>query len=199
MAGTASLAMLVPYLLKRAIDAIQQGQPPSQVAIFAAAIVGVAVVQGVVRTFSRFIIFNAGRDVEFDLRSDLFAHLLKLPPGWYLHQRTGDLMSRLVNDVTAVRMLLGPGLLSVAQSPILFVGAFIAMSTLSLPRKEHGRFRVTWTPSASSACTRIPRNVMHRRQSSVTIYDVSCPISRWLHVRRHRWNAGGAQRAGHPL
>ena len=56
------------------------------------------------RTYSRALIFNAGRDVEYDLRNDLFAHLEKLPLSFYQSQRTGDLMSRVINDISAVRV-----------------------------------------------------------------------------------------------
>ncbi len=95
---TASLAMAVPYLLKRAIDAIEHGAPFDEVARFALIIVAIALVQAVVRTLSRSLIFNVGRDVEHDLRGDLFAHLERLPVAYYQQQQTGDLMSRLIND-----------------------------------------------------------------------------------------------------
>ncbi len=124
--------MAVPYLLKRAIDAIQQGQPISKVGTFAAAIMIVAAVQGVVRTISRVLIFNVGRDVEYDLRNDLFSHLLRLPQSYYQSQYTGDLMSRLINDVTAVRMLLGPGILNVLNTPIYFAYAISIMLALDV-------------------------------------------------------------------
>ncbi|MBY0400309.1 ATP-binding cassette domain-containing protein, partial [Myxococcota bacterium] len=93
---------------------------------------GLAVGGGLLRFYSRQLVFDAAREVEYEIRNDLFAHFQKLPQSFFFRWRTGDLMSRCVNDLNSVRMLLGPGLLSVAQSPILFVGAFIAMSTLSL-------------------------------------------------------------------
>jgi len=117
---TASLAMAVPYLLKHAIDAIQRGESFGVVGQLAAAIVGLALVQGVARTFSRALIFNVGRDVEYELRSDLFAHLQRLPLSFYQAQQTGDLMSRLINDVTAIRMLLGVGVLNLVNTPIYY-------------------------------------------------------------------------------
>jgi ATP-binding cassette subfamily B multidrug efflux pump len=79
-----------------------------------------------VRTFSRVLIFNAGRDVEYDLRGDLFKHLLTLHQGYYQRQRTGDLMSRLVNDIGAIRLLLGPGLLTFINTP-LYVAYAVAL------------------------------------------------------------------------
>ncbi len=93
---------------------------------------GLAIVGGLLRFLSRQLVFNAAREIEYEIRNDLFEHLQKLPQSFYFRWRTGDLMSRCVNDLNSVRMLLGPGLLSVAQSPILFLGAFIAMASMSL-------------------------------------------------------------------
>ncbi len=128
--ATATLAMMVPYLLKRAIDAIGHGGTWRQVSVYALLIALIALVQGVVRTFSRALIFNVGRDVEYDLRNDLFAHLQRLPLSYYHQQYTGDLMSRLINDVTAVRMLLGPGILNFVNTPIYYLYGIGIMLTL---------------------------------------------------------------------
>ena len=93
-------------------------------------IAGLAVAGGSLRFVSRLLVFNAAREVEYEIRNDLFEHLQKLPQSFYFRWRTGELMSRCVNDLNSVRMLLGPGLLSVAQSPILFIGAFIIFFSL---------------------------------------------------------------------
>jgi len=127
---TATLAMLVPYLLKRAIDAIAHGAPARTVTTFALCIIGIALVQAVARTVSRAVIFNVGRDVEYDLRNDLFAHLQSLPLSYYHHQQTGDLMSRLINDVTAVRMLLGVGILNFVNTPVYYIYGVAIMLSL---------------------------------------------------------------------
>src|SRR5438045_6275406 len=128
------LAMTLPWLLGVTLDAIAgvaAGRATGPiVARYVLLIAAIAVVQGVVRTFSRFVIFNVGRDIEYDLRNDLFAHLEKLPLGFYQQRQTGDLMSRLVNDVTAVRMLLGPGILNFINTPVAYVyGLAIMLST----------------------------------------------------------------------
>jgi ATP-binding cassette, subfamily B, multidrug efflux pump len=128
--ATATLAMMVPYLLKRTIDAIGHGGTWRQITVYASLIVLIAVVQAVVRTFSRALIFNVGRDVEYDLRNDLFAHLQRLPLSYYHQQFTGDLMSRLINDVTAVRMLLGPGILNFVNTPLYYAYGVGIMLTL---------------------------------------------------------------------
>jgi ATP-binding cassette subfamily B protein len=128
--ATGTMAMTVPYFLKRAVDAIAAGRPPSVAITMAVAIIVIALVQSVARTFSRFVIFNVGRDIEYDLRNDLFAHLERLPLSYYQSQQTGDLMSRLVNDITAVRMLLGVGFLNLINTPIYYVYAVSIMVSL---------------------------------------------------------------------
>ncbi len=127
---TATLAMSIPLLLKRAVDGIEKGLPFRQVSFYILAIVGVALVQGVVRAFSRFLIFNVGRDIEYDLRNDLFAHLQKLSLSYYQDQFTGDLMSRLVNDVTAIRMMLGLGIVNLLNTPLYYIYAVSAMMAM---------------------------------------------------------------------
>ena len=118
------LAMTLPWLLGVTVDAIAgvtagRAMGPI-VARYVLLIAAIAVVQGVVRTFSRFVIFNIGRDIEYDLRNDLFAHLEAQPLAFYQQRQTGDLMSRLVNDVTAVRLLLGLGILNFIDAPVAY-------------------------------------------------------------------------------
>jgi len=124
---TATLAMSIPLLLKRAVEGIERGLPIAELVPSLVAIVGIALVQGVTRAFSRFLIFNVGRDIEYELRNDLFAHLQQLSLSYYQRQFTGDLMSRLVNDVTAVRMLLGLGILNLLNTPLYYLYAGAAM------------------------------------------------------------------------
>jgi ATP-binding cassette subfamily B protein len=127
---TGTLAMSVPWLLKHAVDTIAAGGSAATVGWLAATIIAVALGQSVVRTCSRFLIFNVGRDIEYDLRNDLFAHLERLPLAYYQTQQTGDLMSRLVNDITAVRMLLGVGFLNLINTPIYYVYAVPIMLSM---------------------------------------------------------------------
>ena len=124
---TASLAMSIPLLLKRAVEGIEQGLPFFDISLSVAAIIGVALILGVVRAFSRFLIFNVGRDIEYELRNDLFAHVQQLSLRYYQRNFTGDLMSRFVNDVNAVRLLLGLGILNVLNTPLYYVYALSAM------------------------------------------------------------------------
>lgn len=118
---TATLAMWIPLLLKQAVDGIEHGRPTSEISGTLLLVIGVAIVQGLVRSFSRFLIFNAGRDIEYQLRNELFAHLQTLSLSYYQRRPVGDLMSRLVNDVTAVRLLLGLGIINILNTPLYYV------------------------------------------------------------------------------
>ena len=124
---TATLAMSIPWLLKQAVEGIEHGRPFSEVSSTVLLIIGIALLQGVVRSFSRFLIFNVGRDIEYQLRNELFAHLQTLSLSYYQRQPIGDLMSRLVNDVTAVRLLLGLGIINILNTPLYYVYAMSAM------------------------------------------------------------------------
>ena len=125
--ASATLAMSIPLLLKWTVEAIQQHRPFGDILFYVLAIIGIACLQGVVRSFSRFMIFNVGRDIEYQLRNDLFTHLQKLSLGYYQRQAIGDLMSRLVNDVTAVRLLLGLGIINLLNTPLYYVYAVSSM------------------------------------------------------------------------
>ena len=123
----------IPMMVGRAIDGLIDPEVGADVVIQRCWILfWLAVGGGILRFFTRQLVFDAAREVEYEIRNDLFDHLQKQPQSFYFKWRTGDLMSRCVNDLNSVRLLLGPGLLSVAQSPILFIGAFIAMSTYSV-------------------------------------------------------------------
>lgn len=128
---TASLVMAIPYLTRLAIDAIDLNDPGTDplatVAFYGTAIAAIAIIQAVVRTISRTLIFNTGRDVEYDIRNDLFKHLETLPQSYYQNQRTGDLMSRLINDIGAIRLVLGVGVLTFVNTPLYVLYAFTLM------------------------------------------------------------------------
>ena len=124
---TVTLVMWIPWWIREAVRIIEQGGSLSDVTFYAGLIGAAALAQGLVRTYSRALIFNAGRNVEYDLRNDLFAHLQKLPVSFYQSQRTGDLMSRLINDISAVRVMLGPGFLNFINAPVYFIYALALM------------------------------------------------------------------------
>ena len=100
---------------------LAQYDDPIMIPLRVAWLAGVALGAAAVRYFTRTLVFNAARQIEYELRNDIFGHLLKLPQSFYFRWRTGDIMSRCVNDLTSVRLLLGPGLLNVIQTPIMLV------------------------------------------------------------------------------
>ena len=130
--GTATLVMWIPWWIREAIRIIEHGGALSEVRYYVLLIIASAIAQGFVRTYSRALIFNAGRNVEYDLRNDLFAHLEKLPLSFYHSQRTGDLMSRVINDISAVRTMLGPGVLNFANAPVYYVYAVALMLSMDV-------------------------------------------------------------------
>jgi len=73
------------------------------------------------------IIIGVSRDIEFDLRNDLYAHLIRLSPEYYARTRTGDIMARATNDLNAVRTMLGPGVMYWFETTLTFVLAIAIM------------------------------------------------------------------------
>jgi ATP-binding cassette subfamily B protein len=127
---TNALNIAYPWLFKYAVDGLRAGRTPRQILIYVLAMIAVALAALVFRTVSRVTVFNAGRDVEYDIRNDVFAHLQKLPQSFFARNRTGDIMSRLTNDLTGVRLLLGPGMLNIVNTPISYGLTLFAMSLI---------------------------------------------------------------------
>ncbi|MGH9781115.1 MAG: ABC transporter transmembrane domain-containing protein, partial [Candidatus Acidiferrales bacterium] len=90
-------------------------------------LVGVVAVKGVFSFASRWILIGISRDIEYDLRNDLLARLVQMEPEYYVRNRTGDLMSRCTNDLGAVRMVLGPGIMYSANT---IVGMAVAIAVM---------------------------------------------------------------------
>jgi ATP-binding cassette subfamily B multidrug efflux pump len=128
--ANATLAAIIPLFIRDAINATGKHRP-DLVAHYAVLMILFAVTLGTVRWFSRFTIFNIGRDIEYDLRNDLFEHLTTLGTDFYMKIKTGDLMSRMINDLTAVRMLVGMFVLSVSNTPLMYCLALGFMSSLN--------------------------------------------------------------------
>jgi ATP-binding cassette, subfamily B, multidrug efflux pump len=113
--------------VKRAIDALQADPREAPVGYYAALIVLFALVNGVARLGSRFAITGGTQRIEADIRGDLYAALQTFPPRFYAAHSTGDLMARSTSDITAVRSLLGFGVISVVSTIFAFVGVLAAM------------------------------------------------------------------------
>jgi ATP-binding cassette subfamily B protein len=127
--GYVGMSVAWPLLIGFALAAV--GLPAQELTKRCLWLLIVTLLRGGLRYWSRTLVFNAAREIEYELRNDLFAHLERLPQSFYFRWRTGDLMSRCVNDLGSVRMLLGPGLLSVLQTPILIASFLSGMIALN--------------------------------------------------------------------
>lgn len=94
---------------------------------YAGYLVGLALLKGVFQYGMRVILIGISRDIEFDLRNDLYAHLIRLAPEYYGRTRTGDIMARATNDLNAVRMMLGPGVMYWFETSLTFLLAIVIM------------------------------------------------------------------------
>jgi ATP-binding cassette subfamily B multidrug efflux pump len=94
-------------------------------------LVVVMAVKGFFSFWTRWILIGVSREIEFDLRNDLFEKFVALDPEFYVRNRTGDLMSRATNDLNAVRMVLGPGIMYSATTVATMVLAIFFMFRLS--------------------------------------------------------------------
>jgi ATP-binding cassette, subfamily B, multidrug efflux pump len=119
----------VAKYLKGAVDALKEGKQ-DLVPIEVLWLTGFALAVAVTRIVSRVWIFNAARAAEYDLRSELFGHLMTLSPAYYRDHPTGDVMSRLTNDVQTVRAMWGAGLVHLANSAASFATVPIYMIVL---------------------------------------------------------------------
>ena len=120
-----------PFLLKLAIDALTNSLSREIIVTYSLLIVGAAVLSGITRFGMRQLLNSISRRIETDLRNDLFAHLLRLPPEFYDRWRTGDLMSRATNDILAVRQVAGPAIMYLVNTAAVSVFALALMIWIS--------------------------------------------------------------------
>jgi len=123
--------ILFPLVIRRAIDDLRTGVTLHKLWISAALLLAVAGIKGIFQFLIRWIVIGASREIEFDLRNDMFRHLESLSYSFYQRTRTGDIMARSTNDLNAVRMLLGPGLMYPASTFVFMAGALAFMLSIS--------------------------------------------------------------------
>ena len=121
------MAVGIPWTVKRAVDALERDGAAAHLGPFVLLILLLAAAHGVARLGSRFAVLGAGQWVEHDLRAALYARLLTLPPAFYHLHRTGDLMSRASNDISALRALAGFGSVMLIGTLFAFAGTLGAM------------------------------------------------------------------------
>ncbi len=123
--------ILFPQVLRIAIDDLNHGVTREKIFLYAGLLVGVSLAKGIFLFLTRWIIIGISRDIEFDLRNDLFRQLEKQPAGYYAEHRTGDIMARMTNDLNAVRMLLGPAIMYSANTVLFSIGAVFFLLRIS--------------------------------------------------------------------
>ena len=113
----------LPLAIRSGIDSLMKGFRLSLVFEFAALVVVLSLVKGIFQYWMRVILIGLSRDIEFDLRNDLFSHIVTLSQDFYAKYRTGDIMARATNDLNAVRMMLGPGIMYFTET--FFTAVFL--------------------------------------------------------------------------
>ena len=121
---SSGFASIIPWLLRRGIDAIGNNAPLTVVWRVAASIVAAAIFGGALRYWMRELMNGVSRRIEYDLRNALFTHLQTLDASYFARTRTGDIMARLTNDLSAVRMAVGPAVMYLANT---ITGAVFAL------------------------------------------------------------------------
>jgi ATP-binding cassette subfamily B multidrug efflux pump len=128
---TNGILVLMPKVLGMAADALHQGVTRHKLFLFASLLIAIAIGKGIFQFLTRWIVIGVSRDIEFDLRNDLFARLESLSYSYYQRNRTGDIMARATNDLSAVRNLLGPAIMYTANTIVLMTAALGFMIAIS--------------------------------------------------------------------
>ena len=123
--------ILFPQVIRVAIDDLNHGVTRQKILFYAGLLVGISVAKGIFLFLTRWIIIGISREIEFDLRNDLFRHLERQPAAYFQEHRTGDIMARMTNDLNAVRMLLGPAIMYSANTVLFSVGALFFLLRIS--------------------------------------------------------------------
>src|ERR1041385_2008230 len=124
-------AVLFPLVIKNSIDDLNHGVERHKLLILASQLLALIAIKGIFSYLTRSVVIGVSREIEFDLRNDLFLHLEGLSHSYYQRTRTGDIMARATNDLNAVRMLLGPAIMYSANTIVFMAGALAFMYSIS--------------------------------------------------------------------
>jgi ATP-binding cassette subfamily B multidrug efflux pump len=129
--ATTAVSVANPWVLRLAIDDLHVTVTREKLWLYAGAILALVTVEGFFRYQMRMVLIGVSREMEYDLRNDVFRHLTLLAPRYYQENRIGEVMSRATNDMSAVRMVLGPGIMYTASTVATFAGAVTLMIAIS--------------------------------------------------------------------
>src|SRR5450755_2315512 len=128
---TQGIWIFFPLVLGKAADDLNAGVSRHKLLLYSGMLLAIAGAKGIFQFLTRWIVIGVSRDMEFDLRNDLFARLESLSYSYYQRHRTGDIMARATNDLNAVRMLLGPAIMYSANTIVYTAGALAFMISIS--------------------------------------------------------------------
>ena len=168
----------IPLAMRAAVDSLTADRSLRLLFEFCGLLIGLSIAKGIFQYWMRVILIGISRDIEYDLRNDLFSRLVTLDAGFYGRMRTGDILARATNDMNAVRMMLGPGVmywfetsltLVLSVSVMLWVdwpltlvalipAPFVSLAVLVFGRKIHDRFEAIQT-MFSDISSRVQENL----------------------------------------
>ena len=162
-----------PLAIRNAIDGLTA--PGAGIFLrYAGLLVVLALVKGLFQFWMRVIIIGVSRDIEYDFRNDLFGHLAGLSPDYYARTRTGDIMARATNDLNAVRMMLGPGIMYWAETSLTFALAIVIMVRADW---RLALFAIMPAPAVSLAMTFFGRRIHARFEAIQAMFsDISSRV-----------------------
>jgi ATP-binding cassette subfamily B multidrug efflux pump len=132
-AGSSLAAVIPPRFIGEIIDSLQRsGAEFDNVLRLALLIVLFAAIEAGLRAGARYVMLDASRKAEYSMRNDLFAHLQRMHLAYFQHQRIGDLMARMTNDLTWVRQMMGPGIMQGSFTIMVFAFSVLSMISVSL-------------------------------------------------------------------
>jgi ATP-binding cassette subfamily B multidrug efflux pump len=121
------LALTLPYVTGLAVDDIQANGNISHTGHFALILVGLALITGCAQLGARFVVNAVSREIEYELRNDLFQQFQRLELDYFQRRRLGDLVARAINDLSAIRMMLGPGINNSLNTATALLATLVVM------------------------------------------------------------------------
>jgi ATP-binding cassette subfamily B protein len=153
------VAVLPPLLIGRIVDTLTTQADPDAVLRLALLMVALAGIENILRGLGRWRILDASRQIEYRMRNDLLAHLQTMHLAYFQHQRIGDLMARLTNDLQAVRQMVGFGTLMLTNTLLTLLFTFISMFSVNT---KLALIALALTPISSYVFWTIGRRVSQR-------------------------------------
>ena len=130
--GASLAAVVPPRFIGAIVDSLTAGAEFSVIVGLALAMIGFSAIEAVLRGIGRWFTIDSSRQVEYAMRNDLFAHLQRMHLAYFQHQRIGDLMARMTNDLTAVRQMVGLGVMNALMTTTMLVFTVVSMAGVSL-------------------------------------------------------------------